>query len=238
MSAAYDGAGSEGNCVLCRSKTLPIWIYAEPYVSTLGVNSVRKLFSLAVRWGLLGLVSGLLSCVMSQSYIIYVVREQKTLDHIVWPGMVFALVVLLPISRWAGDGWLRTAAALIASSAVYPIAWLIAASGIGRSGASISAFAFAGVLGLIRAGERVLVRTATVGEGGLRDRDSWHGSWRAYGRASACGDDLCVRWRCAGSVYGRVADRGWCFARSRSTGKVPPVGGGNRHDPQLPGRRA
>jgi len=113
----------------------------------LGVNSVRKLFSLAVRWGLLGLVSGLLSCAMTQSSIIYVVREQKTLDHIVWPGIVFALVVLLPISRWAGDGWLRTAAAMIASSAVYPISWQIAASGIGPSGLSISAFAFAGFLG-------------------------------------------------------------------------------------------
>jgi len=113
----------------------------------LGVNSVRKLFSLAVRWGLLGLVSGLLSCAMTQSHIIYVVREQKTLDHIVWPGIVFALVVLLPISRWVRDGWLRTAAAMIASSAVYPIAWLIAASGIGRSGLFISAFAFAGFLG-------------------------------------------------------------------------------------------
>jgi hypothetical protein len=76
-----------------------------------------------------------------------VVRAQKTIDHIVWPGVVFALVVLLPISRWAGDGWLRTAAALIVSSVVYPIAWHIAASGIGRSGLSISAFAFAGFLG-------------------------------------------------------------------------------------------
>jgi hypothetical protein len=76
------------------------------------------------------------------------VREQKTLDHIVWPGMVFALVVLLPISRWAGDGWLRTAAALIASSAVYPIAWHAAVSGIRRSAPfMIASFAFAGFLG-------------------------------------------------------------------------------------------
>jgi len=79
-----------------------------------------------VRWGLLGLVSGVLSCAMSESHIIYLVREQKTADHIVWPGLVFALVVLLPVSRWAGDGWLRTAAALIASSVVYPVAWRIA----------------------------------------------------------------------------------------------------------------
>ena len=113
------------------------------------MNSVFKRASLTVRWGLLGLVSGVLSCLMSQSRMIYVVREQKTLDHIVWPGMVFALVVLLPISRWAGDGWLRTTAALIASSAVYPIAWRIAAvSGIRRSAPfMIAAFAFAGFLG-------------------------------------------------------------------------------------------
>ena len=104
--------------------------------------------SLAVRWGLLGLVSGVLACLMSQSRIIYVVREQKTLDHIVWPGMVFALVVLFPISRWAGDGWLRTSSALIASSAVYPIAWHIAVSGIRHSGAfMIATFALAGFLG-------------------------------------------------------------------------------------------
>ena len=85
---------------------------------------------------------------MSQSWIIYVVRLQKTLDHIVWPGIVFALVVLFPVSRWAGDGWLRTAAALIASSAVYPIAWHIAVLGIGHSaGFMIATFALAGFLG-------------------------------------------------------------------------------------------
>ena len=112
-------------------------------------TSVRKLFSVAVRWGLLGFVSGVLSCGMADSSLLYVVRAQKTIDHIVWPGLVFALVVLLPISRWAGDGWLRTAAALIVSSVVYPIAWHIAASGIGRSGLSISAFAFAGFLGSV-----------------------------------------------------------------------------------------
>jgi len=109
---------------------------------------MSRLFSLAVRWGLLGLVSGLLSCAMSQSYIIYVVREQKTLDHIVWPGMVFALVVLLPISRWARDGWPRTAAALIASSVVYPVAWRIAASGTVHPGPfMVAEFAFSGFLG-------------------------------------------------------------------------------------------
>jgi hypothetical protein len=83
---------------------------------------------------------------MAQSYII--VREHKTLDHIVWPGLVFALVVLLPTSRWAGDGWLRTAAALIASSVVYPIAWRIAVSDIGHSATfMIAAYAFSGFLG-------------------------------------------------------------------------------------------
>jgi hypothetical protein len=99
-----------------------------------------------VRWGLLGLVSGVLSCVVSQSYLL--VHDQKTLDHIVWPGLVFALVVLLPLSRWAGDGWLRTAAALIASSAAYPIAWWIAASTTRHPGAyMVGAFAFSGFWG-------------------------------------------------------------------------------------------
>ncbi len=100
----------------------------------------------AARWGILGFVSGLLSCVMSQSYI--VVRNQRTLDHIIWPGMVFAVVVLVPISRCAGDGWLRTVAAIVASSAIYPITWQIAASGIRRSGPyMIAVFTLAGFLG-------------------------------------------------------------------------------------------
>lgn len=112
------------------------------------MNSVVKRAILATRWGLLGLVSGGLSCLMSQSWIVYDVREQKTLDHIVWPGMVFALVVLLPLSRWAGDGWMRTAAALIASSAIYPIAWRIAVVGIRSSyPLMIATFACAGLLG-------------------------------------------------------------------------------------------
>jgi hypothetical protein len=114
----------------------------------LGMNSRRKLASWAVRWGLLGFVSGVLSCAMSESHIVYLVREQKTVDHIVWPGLVFALVVLLPLSRWAGDGWLRTAAALIASSVIYPVAWLIAVSGTRYPGAHLVAeFALAGFLG-------------------------------------------------------------------------------------------
>ena len=112
------------------------------------MNSRGKLASWAVRWGLLGLVSGVLSCGMSESRIIYLVREQKTLDHIVWPGLVFALVVLLPLSRWARDGWLRTVAALITSSAVYPVAWLIAVSGTVHPGAfMVAEFAFSGFLG-------------------------------------------------------------------------------------------
>lgn len=108
--------------------------------------SVLRCAHWAVRWGLLGFVSGLLSCVMSQSYI--VVRDQRTLDHIIWPGMVFAVVVLLPVSRWAGDGWLRTTVAIVASSAIYPITWQIAASGIRRSGPyMIAVFTLAGFLG-------------------------------------------------------------------------------------------
>jgi len=110
------------------------------------MKSFLKCPSMAVRWGLLGLVSGVLSCVISQSYII--VRDQRTLDHIIWPGMVFALVVLLPLSRWAADNWLRTAAALIASSAIYPLTWRIAALGLRSSwGFMIGTFALAGFLG-------------------------------------------------------------------------------------------
>ena len=113
------------------------------------MSSVLKRASMGVRWGFLGLASGLLSCAMASSSIIYLAREQKTLDHIVWPGMVFGVVVLLPMSRWAGDGWLRTAAALIASSAVYPIAWRIAAVSVIRHSAPvmIASFASAGFLG-------------------------------------------------------------------------------------------
>jgi len=80
--------------------------------------------------------------------MIYVVRAQKTYDHIVWPGLVFALIVILPISRLARDGWPRTAAAVIASCGVYPIAWHIAASTTFRPGGSmVAAFALSGFLG-------------------------------------------------------------------------------------------
>ena len=110
------------------------------------MSFIPKLSRLAARWGLLGFVSGVQTCGISQSYII--VHNQKTLDHIVWPGLLFALVVLLPLSRWAGDGWWRTAAALIASCVIYPVAWLIAASGTRQPGACMVAeFAFSGFLG-------------------------------------------------------------------------------------------
>ena len=112
------------------------------------MRSVLNPVSMGVRWGFLGLLSGLLSCGMADSRLIYLAREQKTVDHVVWPGMVFALVVLLPMSRWAGDCWLRTAAALIASSAVYPIAWRIAAVSLRHSDPyMIASFACAGFLG-------------------------------------------------------------------------------------------
>lgn len=112
------------------------------------MSSMRKVVRWAVRWGLLGFVSGVLSCGMADSSLIYVVRAQKTYDHIVWPGLVFALIVILPISRLARDGWPRTAAALIASCGVYPIAWHIAASTTARPGGSmVAAFAFSGFLG-------------------------------------------------------------------------------------------
>ena len=112
------------------------------------MNCVRQPANWVVRWGLLGLVSGVLSCVVSQSHLL--VHDQKTLDHIVWPGLVFALVVLLPLSRWAGDGWLRAAASLIASSAVYPICWWITASIPRQLGAyMVGAFGFSGFLGAL-----------------------------------------------------------------------------------------
>lgn len=115
------------------------------------MNLGLKRTSLAVRAGLLGFVSGVLSCLLAQSHIIYVAREQKTFDHVVWPGLVFALVVLFPISRWAGDSWSRIATVLIASSVVYPIAWRIATSSLVGPSPSwtimIAEFAFAGFLG-------------------------------------------------------------------------------------------
>lgn len=101
------------------------------------------------RWALLGLLSGLLSCALTQSRLIYVAREQKTLDHIVWPGLVFALIVLFPMSRSARDRWPRTAAALLASSLVYPLSWRIAAYSLFRQATPVivASFALAGFLG-------------------------------------------------------------------------------------------
>lgn len=113
-----------------------------------GMSPVRELSSWAVRWGLLGLVSGVLSCGLADSSSLYLVRYQKTFDHIVWPGLVFALVVILPMSRLARDGWVRTAAALLTSCAIYPITWYIAASTTFPPGATmVAAFAFSGFLG-------------------------------------------------------------------------------------------
>ena len=80
---------------------------------------------------------------LSQSYVL--AHDQKTSEHIVWPRLVLALVVLLPLSRLAGDSWLRTAAALVASSAAYPITRWIAASTTRHPGPyMVGAFAFSG----------------------------------------------------------------------------------------------
>lgn len=112
------------------------------------MNSMGKVTSWAARWGVLGLLSGVLSCGMADSRMLYVVREQKTYDHIVWPGLVFALIVILPMCRLAREGWPRTAVALIASSGIYPIAWHMAAWTTFHPGANmVAAFAFSGFLG-------------------------------------------------------------------------------------------
>ena len=81
-----------------------------------------------------------------ESRIIYVAREQKTYDHVVWPGLVFELVVLFPISRLAGDSWSRIVAVPVASSVAYPVAWRIAAPGSAGPALMIAEFAFAGFL--------------------------------------------------------------------------------------------
>ena len=112
------------------------------------MSPLHNFFRLAVQCGLFGFVSGALSCVMADSRILYVARAQKTFDHIVWPGIVFALVVILPISRLARDRWPRTIMALITSCFIYPISWHIAASTIRHPGASmVVGFAFSGLLG-------------------------------------------------------------------------------------------
>jgi apolipoprotein N-acyltransferase len=106
---------------------------------------------------LLGFISGVLSCLLVSSSLIYVAREQKTYDHVVWPGLVFALVVLIPISRWAGDSWPRIVTAFLASSVSYPIAWWISVSHLAGPAPSwvavIADFAGAGLFGgLVLAG--------------------------------------------------------------------------------------
>jgi len=203
------------------------------------MSSVLKRASMGVRWGFLGLASGFLSCAMASSSIIYLAREQKTLDHIVWPGMVFGVVVLLPMSRWAGDGWLRTAAALIASSAVYPIAWRIAAVSVIRHSAPvmIASFASAGFLGSCVLATVFLFGRPRWG-GGYHDGNPGHGSGRAYGRASACCAGLWFRWRCTGPIYGPVANDDRRLARSRTEGTVQPGGEGEGRCDQPEGRRA
>jgi hypothetical protein len=114
----------------------------------ISMNALHKYLRLAARWGLLGIISGVVSCVLADSRIIYLVREQKTYDHIVWPGLVFALFVILPVSRLARDGWPRTTAAIVASCAIYPVAWYIAASTTVHPNAfMVAAFTLAGFLG-------------------------------------------------------------------------------------------
>jgi hypothetical protein len=125
---------------------------------------MRKITSWAARWGVLGFVAGVLACGMADARMLYVVRAQKTYDHIVWPGLVFALIVILPISRLARDAWTRTAAALIASCGIYPIAWHIAAATTSHPGANmVAAFAFSGFLGsLVLAGVLLFGRPGWV----------------------------------------------------------------------------
>jgi hypothetical protein len=114
------------------------------------LNPGPKHASLTLRSGLLGLLSGTLSCLLVESRILYVAREQKTYDQVVWPGLAFGLIVLFPISRWAGDAWARSAGVLIASSVVYPIAWRVAVpstAGPSSWALMIAEFVLAGFLG-------------------------------------------------------------------------------------------
>ena len=78
------------------------------------------------------------------------------------------------------------------------------------------------VLGVIGVGERVLVRTARLGEGCLHDRGSWHCNWWVDGRGSPCSGFIPFRSRWVGSIHGDVADGRGCFVRSRNTGKAQP----------------
>ncbi len=121
--------------------------------------------SLTVRAGLLGCLSGIFSCLLASSSIIYIARAQKTFDHIVWPGLVFAVVVIFPLSRWAGYSRLRMLVAVIASSVVYPFTWRIATLSTSRLSASwevlTAEFALAGLLGSL-----VLAVVALFGRAG------------------------------------------------------------------------
>jgi hypothetical protein len=78
---------------------------------------------------------------------------------------------------------------------------------------------FLRVLGIIRARERILVPTTTLGEGCLCDRSSWNRHWWVNGRAS-WSEFTPFRSRWIGYIHGRVANRGGCLARSRSAVKA------------------
>lgn len=78
------------------------------------------------------------------------------------------------------------------------------------------------ILGVIGVGERVLVRTARLGEGCLYDRSSWHCYWWVDGRGSGGRGFIPFRSRWVGCVHGGVADGRRCFVRSRSIGKAQP----------------
>lgn len=126
-----------------------MWLQKDIRDMSLAMGSLLKRASLAWGGGVLGLASGLVSCLMSQSSLLYLAKEQKTIDHIVWPGIVFALLVLLPLSRLAGDHWPRTVASMAAGALIYPVSWHIAASSLVRHSASsmTAMFACAGLLG-------------------------------------------------------------------------------------------
>jgi hypothetical protein len=64
------------------------------------MKSFLKCPSMAVWWGLLGLVSGVLSCVISQSHIF--VRDQRTWINYLGLEWCSALVVLLPLPAGRG----------------------------------------------------------------------------------------------------------------------------------------
>ena len=94
---------------------------------------------------LLGLISGALS---SATMLLRVPGlNGSPVDWL--PGLVFGFSVILPLSLRIHDPWLRTAAAIVVSSVVYPIAHRVAAdSAIDHStGYIVAAVAFSGLLG-------------------------------------------------------------------------------------------